>query len=98
MITKSIKQLTQEINNVEKKLDDLHYQLKHAYKRKLITCIHCDKKTQLGNLTYIQKYHQEKHKKQWKCSKCSKITDFHNNLYLNDLKHCFKNIFYKDNI
>ncbi len=59
MTIKNYKQIEKEIVEVEKQLKKLQYQRKHAHRRRLINCIHCDQRTQLGSLIYIQTHWYE---------------------------------------
>ncbi len=97
--------MTESIKELKKKLEVLHIgakelkvKLKAAYQRKLISCLHCKKRTKLGNLTYIQTHwHDDQPYADWwvpgegqfECPKCGKINRNHYNSEIEELRWYF---------
>lgn len=95
----SIRKITAEIEEYNRKGNVLRAKLRQAHMRKQLTCVHCKKRTKVGNLTYIQvlTWENEPYNERWddlegvfECPKCGKMNKNRNNPLIEELKYYFK--------
>lgn len=92
-----------KVEKIERQIENLQAELEKAKSSKRIACDHCNKKTQLSNLTYLQTHYEKDGgycigtrivpgEGQYVCPKCGEINCLSNRPEIEDLKWSFGKI------